>query len=94
MKHISLIFLLLFQLIADLNENFLQILKIQGGQAPPWITQGVIAPPFPPEYITHSLNKKRLDYRNNLRTKTIIETKLEKNLGTYFIDAKKKLGTK
>ena len=49
------------------------------------------APPCPPEYITHSLNKKRLDYRNNLRTKTIIETKLEKNVGTYFIDAKKNL---
>ena len=37
------------------------------------------------------MNKKRLDYRNNLGTKTIIETKVEENVGTYFIDAKKNL---
>ena len=45
MKHISLFFLLLFQLIADRNENFLQILKIQGEAGPPWIT-----PALPLEY--------------------------------------------
>ena len=48
-KHISLFFLLLFQLIADLNENFLQILKIQGGgQGPPLDHSGGFSPPLPP----------------------------------------------
>ena len=35
------------------------------------------------------LGQTRLDYRNNLGTKTVIKTKLGKNVGTYFIDTKK-----